>query len=74
VTWQRRAACRASPQLFDLDTDEPETAIDRIRRHAAARTICGTCPVVAECFDDAHDDPSAEGIRAGLLLENGMQL
>lgn len=72
MTWQRRAACRASPQLFDLDLDEPETPKDRLLRHGRARGICNTCPVFTDCLIDALEDPhGADGIRAGHLLNEG---
>lgn len=67
MAWQTRAACRASPQLFDSHTDAPETADERQARHDAARTICAACPVRGECADDIDD--TAEGIRAGFLFE-----
>jgi hypothetical protein len=71
VTWQRRAACRASPQLFDLDTDEPETPDERDTRHFVARAICSTCPVRTDCAIDAFSDPTTEGVRAGILFTEG---
>ena len=69
MTWQSRAACRASPQLFDLDLDAPETPEERDARHAAAQKICAGCPVFEPCALDSLNDPTAEGIRAYVLRE-----
>lgn len=50
VAWQERGRCRElDAELFypPLDT---ETAGQRQARELAAKAVCGTCPVQAECL------------------------
>jgi Transcription factor WhiB len=71
--WQTRSACASvDPELFDIaDKDsgwEAERATrETARRHATARLICESCPVVAQCLGKALVD-RAQGTRGGELL------
>jgi len=59
--WTARAACR------DLDTEifYPATADDE----AEALAICATCPVRAQCLDQALRDREQHGIWGGTTPE-----
>jgi WhiB family redox-sensing transcriptional regulator len=50
--WMRKAACRGLSQLFFPTPAERPQA--RERREAAARAVCGSCPVNAPCRDFAR--------------------
>lgn len=56
--WRADAACAAYP----ADWWFPENKEDR----NAARAICKTCPVLAECLAEVLAGPPQRGIRAGL--------
>lgn len=61
--WTDRAACRApgvDPELFFPPTDTPPAA-----QLSAARQICGSCPVRAECLRWALRTGEPAGIWAG---------
>ncbi|WP_223297559.1 WhiB family transcriptional regulator [Catenulispora acidiphila] len=62
--WHEQAACR------DHDTDlffDPahERHSDRVRREQAAKKICATCPVQAECLRFAESTPERFGVWGG---------
>lgn len=57
--WQNLAACRGShPDLFFTARGDNETVI-------LAKTICGQCPVRAECLKHALDNNEVYGIWGG---------
>lgn len=70
--WRENARCRpADSGLFDeltkTDQRRPDRGADRI---AAAIAICNTCPVQADCLEDAVT-ADGSGVRGGLYLEGG---
>ncbi|MEU3282932.1 WhiB family transcriptional regulator, partial [Streptomyces antibioticus] len=57
--WRTRAACLGQWDAMHPDNNENEIA--------AAKAICGRCPVRVECFWDAvRTGDNEHGIRAGL--------
>ena len=50
--WMTQAACKGLTDLFYEPHNEKKGA--RLRREAAARTICKTCPVAIECKEYAR--------------------
>ena len=52
ATWMDRAACKGRVDLFfGIAGERPER---RVRREAAARQVCATCPVVEPCRQAAR--------------------
>lgn len=62
-SWQAEAACSGMPtdDFFPVGSTEP--ALEQI---AAAKAICATCPVRAQCLDYALDTGQQYGIWGGL--------
>lgn len=63
--WQLRGACRG------LDTDlffhpEGERGPSRANREAAAKAVCGTCPVASTCREHALTAHEPYGVWGGL--------
>lgn len=58
TTWTGRAACRPHPTWLFFPAPGDHKTI------AQAKTVCATCPVVAECLTTGADDH--HGIRGGL--------
>ena len=52
-TWMGSAACRGRTTVFFPPHAERPQA--RVRREAKARTICSTCPALAECRAFAYE-------------------
>ena len=48
--WQESAACRGKDQNTFYGPDAPESTTDRNNREEAAKLVCGTCSVKAECL------------------------
>jgi WhiB family redox-sensing transcriptional regulator len=63
--WQLRSACRyADTSLFFHPDGERGPAKDR--RDAAAKAICATCPVLAQCRSHALQVREPYGVWGGL--------
>jgi WhiB family redox-sensing transcriptional regulator len=63
--WQMQAACRGEdPRLFFHPEGERGEA--RETRQAAAKLVCGACPVVAECRSHALAVREPYGVWGGL--------
>lgn len=63
MSWQDNAACTGRD---DVDWfPQPGTDAARRANLAAARAICDTCPVKAQCYAEAMADPFTAGIWAG---------
>ena len=65
MTWQLLAACR------DVDTEQffhpdNERGPSRLARETAAKAICATCPVVAQCAEYALRSREPYGIWGGM--------
>lgn len=74
------AACKGRAPLFDdwrehrteKGTFRPETATERVERHARAIEICGVCPIRAACLEERLAQPAlGAGIWAGQLFGHG---
>lgn len=62
-TWRHRAACRdTDPELFH---PVATTGPDYEAQVAAAKAVCGRCPVTADCLAEALDR-IPHGIAGGL--------
>jgi WhiB family redox-sensing transcriptional regulator len=67
--WQLQGACReADPTLFFHPEGERGPA--RRNRDAAARTICGSCPVMRECREHALAVREPYGVWGGLTEDD----
>jgi WhiB family redox-sensing transcriptional regulator len=53
LTWTSEAACQGQSRLFFAPAGERPEA--RAVREASARTVCRSCPVLAECRDWARE-------------------
>ena len=63
--WQLRGACRtADPDVFFHP--EGERGPSRRNRDAAAKKICATCPVIAQCTAHALKVREPYGVWGGL--------
>ena len=63
--WQLRGACReADPETFFPPEDERGPR--RRAREAAAKELCGRCPVVTECLSHALEVQEPYGGWGGL--------
>ena len=66
--WQMRGACRGTDAaLFFLP--EAERGPSKRRRERAAKAICETCPVIAECAAFAAATREPYGVWGGLTPE-----
>jgi hypothetical protein len=62
--WVTYGLCReADPDMWDMSAEKS----DRV----AAMRICRECPVLAQCFEDARDNPPYGLIQAGLGWRGG---
>jgi WhiB family redox-sensing transcriptional regulator len=60
MDWRHRGSCRdEDPELFFPAPKE-------VRKLAEARSVCETCPVVAECLKWALDNGQIDGVWGGL--------
>ncbi len=64
--WVLAAACRSKQDLFFPPDDDQESRVERKAREAKAKSICGTCPVRAECLDEAMRSGERFGIWGGM--------
>ncbi|SBU92085.1 WhiB family transcriptional regulator, redox-sensing transcriptional regulator [Streptomyces sp. Ncost-T6T-1] len=67
-TWQADAVCRSTEyNAVDPDIFFPEP--DETNKIAAAKSLCGQCPVRRTCLDAALEGGDTDGIRGGLTEE-----
>ncbi len=64
--WQLAAACRGRQDLFFAPDDPPESRVERKRREAKAKSICGICVVRVECLDEAIRTDERHGVWGGM--------
>jgi WhiB family redox-sensing transcriptional regulator len=71
--WQRRGACRGrdSAQFFHPDG---ERGSSRARREQAAKAVCATCPVRAECAAHALTVQEPYGVWGGFTEAERLRL
>ncbi len=67
--WQLQGACRhVDPEVFFHP--EGERGPRKAARDRAARTVCATCPVIAECRRHALAVQEPYGVWGGLTIED----
>ncbi|OCC11512.1 WhiB family transcriptional regulator [Streptomyces sp. PTY087I2] len=67
-TWQADAVCRSTEcNAVDPEVFFPEP--DETNKIAAAKALCGQCPVRRTCLDAALEGGDTDGIRGGLTEE-----
>jgi len=66
--WQYQGACRGEESTTFFHP-EGERGSARRRRAAAARAICGTCPVIEQCRRHALSVREPYGVWGGLTEE-----
>ncbi|QMU79045.1 WhiB family transcriptional regulator [Streptacidiphilus sp. PB12-B1b] len=66
--WQARAACRPR-RHHDVDPEQFFPEHHETSKIAAAKALCGQCPVQRTCLDAALETRDTEGIRGGLTEE-----
>ncbi|WP_068922159.1 WhiB family transcriptional regulator [Planobispora rosea] len=64
--WQNAAACKGRDLFFPI---EWETPAEKDLREAAAKRICGGCPVRDACLSHAFNKPEKDGVWGGLTEE-----
>ncbi len=71
--WQRNGACRGrdSGQFFHPDG---ERGASRLRREIAAKSICRSCPVRAECASHALAAREPYGVWGGFTESERLRL
>ena len=70
-SWRDAAACRCvEPDLF-FPIGTTGTAVHHI---AAAKAVCGTCPVTNECLEFALETNQDSGVWGGTSEEERRQL
>jgi WhiB family redox-sensing transcriptional regulator len=74
VNWRNRGACkpRDTDRLFF--SPDGEGIGDHRRREAAAKLVCGRCPVRVICLDHALSVPEKYGVWGGLGEEELREL
>lgn len=66
--WQYQGECRKhDPEIFFLDTHLRGSA--KQKKIAAAKKICGPCPVKNDCLEHALNTPENYGVWGGLSEE-----
>ena len=60
------AECQQVPHIFFPEDNHKQPKITR-EENAAAKTICGRCPIQVECLTYALESGEAYGIWGGLL-------
>lgn len=71
-TWQYRGACNGvDPEGFFVESQRGST---KGRREAAAKAVCGRCPVVRECLEHALAADEPYGIWGGLTVQERQAL
>ena len=69
--WRRYAACRGCDVELFFPVGSTGPAIDQI---AAAKEVCGTCPVRADCLDFALVTNQESGVWGGATEEERRRL
>ena len=71
TAWRRSAACRGSDVAFFFPVGTTGPAIEQI---AAAKAVCGHCPVRAECLDFALVTNQEFGVWGGATEDERRRL
>jgi WhiB family redox-sensing transcriptional regulator len=67
--WQRFARCRGDAGRDFYPPFGGEGKRDRRARELRAKTVCGSCPVRAECLDHAVKSGERHGVWGGLTSD-----
>jgi WhiB family redox-sensing transcriptional regulator len=65
-SWQPLALCRGNHSHLFFPPSTTERKDERERREVRAKSICGVCPVKAQCLDYAMTIREPYGIWGGL--------
>jgi WhiB family transcriptional regulator, redox-sensing transcriptional regulator len=68
--WKLRGACSTANAVLFYKPAGRETPAQRQRREQAAKTICRSCPVIAQCKADGDARGDRWSIYAGLTPED----
>ena len=71
--WQYEGACRTLPTEMFFHPDG-ERGPRRKAREVAAKAVCGTCPVIAQCRAHALAVQEPYGIWGGLTEEERLEI
>jgi WhiB family redox-sensing transcriptional regulator len=64
--WRAHAACKGyDPELF-FSSDDLTDKRERVEREAAAKAVCGRCPVRLDCLEYAIAAGERYGVWGGL--------
>ena len=66
TTWRVAALCRSDDAAHFFAPNHLERKSEKDSREAAARALCGRCPVRDLCLDYALDAGESHGIWGGL--------
>ena len=66
ITWRIAALCRHDDAVHFFAPNHMERKEEKDVREAAARAICGRCPVQNDCLDHALTYGEPHGIWGGL--------
>ena len=66
IGWQYRAACKGPQSNLFFAPNHLERKDERLTRESAAKAICRSCPVLAECREYALLVREPHGIWGGL--------
>ena len=72
--WQYQAACKGPQSNLFFAPNHLERKEERLRREAAAKAICRTCPVLEQCREYALLVREPHGIWGGLSEYERRQL
>lgn len=65
-SWEREARCRGEDASLFFGPNRFEPKRERLARESAAKEICRTCPVLAECREHAVSLDESFGVWGGL--------
>lgn len=71
-SWQTEAACMGQQAIMYVHHGERKQ--DKVRREAAAKDICRSCPVIKTCLEHAIANDEKGAIWGGLNDEERRQL
>lgn len=72
--WDAGARCRSEDAVLFFGPNRFEAKQDRLAREAAAKAICASCPVIAQCREHALATGELYGVWGGLGEADRRQL
>lgn len=67
-SWRDDAACLGSDPMLFVEGEDERRPTQRDDRRALAFALCGHCPVIKACLDDAIKNNDHEVIRGGQIM------